>query len=56
MARTEARHVFVTVVDCGNVRAAAGQLFRTQSALSMTLKQVEDIRARRCLNRTANAA
>ncbi len=42
MVRTEARRVFVTVVDCGDVRDAAGQLFRTQSALSMTLKQVED--------------
>ena len=42
MIRTEALRVFVTVADCGNIRDAAARLFRTQSALSMTLKQIED--------------
>jgi DNA-binding transcriptional LysR family regulator len=42
MIRTEALRVFVTVADCGNIRDAADRLFRTQSAISMTLKQIED--------------
>jgi DNA-binding transcriptional LysR family regulator len=42
MIRTEALRVFVTVAECGNIRDAAERLFRTQSAISMTLKQVED--------------
>ena len=42
MLRTEALRVFVTVADCGNIRDAADRLLRTQSAISMTLKQVED--------------
>lgn len=42
MIRTEALRVFVTVAECGNIRDAAARLFRTQSAISMTLKQVED--------------
>ncbi|MGV8985140.1 MAG: LysR family transcriptional regulator [Cypionkella sp.] len=42
MIRTEALRVFVTVAECGNIRDAADRLFRTQSAVSMTLKQVED--------------
>lgn len=42
MLRTEALRVFVTVAECGNIRDAADRLFRTQSAISMTLKQVED--------------
>lgn len=42
MIRTEALRAFVTVADCGNIRDAADRLFRTQSAISMTLKQVED--------------
>jgi DNA-binding transcriptional LysR family regulator len=42
MIRTEALRVFVTVAECGNIRDAADRLFRTQSAISMTLKQVED--------------
>jgi DNA-binding transcriptional LysR family regulator len=33
--------VFVTVADCGNIRDAAQVLCRTQSAVSMTLKQLE---------------
>jgi DNA-binding transcriptional LysR family regulator len=41
MIRTEALRVFVTVAECGNIRDAAAQLFRTQSAVSMTLKQLE---------------
>jgi DNA-binding transcriptional LysR family regulator len=41
MIRTEALRVFVSVAECGNIRDAADQLFRTQSAISMTLKQVE---------------
>lgn len=42
LIRTEALRVFVTVAECGNIRDAADRLFRTQSAISMTLKQVED--------------
>ena len=42
MIRTEALRVFVTVAECGNIRDAADRLFRTQSAISMTLKQIED--------------
>jgi DNA-binding transcriptional LysR family regulator len=42
MLRTEALRVFVTVAECGNIRDAAERLLRTQSAISMTLKQVED--------------
>lgn len=42
MIRTEALRVFVTVAECGNIRDAAERLFRTQSAISMTLKQIED--------------
>ena len=42
MLRPEALRVFVTVADCGNIRDAAARLYRTQSAVSMTLKQVED--------------
>jgi len=41
MIRTEALRVFVTVAECGNIRDAADRLFRTQSAVSMTLKQLE---------------
>jgi DNA-binding transcriptional LysR family regulator len=41
MIRTEALRVFVTVAECGNIRDAAERLFRTQSAVSMTLKQLE---------------
>lgn len=32
---------FVHVADCGNIRDAAARLFRTPSAISMTLKQLE---------------
>ena len=42
MIRTEALRVFVTVAECGNLKDATDRLFRTQSALSMTLKQLED--------------
>jgi DNA-binding transcriptional LysR family regulator len=42
MIRTEALRVFATVAEFGNIRDAADRLFRTQSAISMTLKQLED--------------
>ncbi|SEL27479.1 DNA-binding transcriptional regulator, LysR family [Roseovarius azorensis] len=42
MIRTEALRVFVNVADCGNIRDAAERLFRTPSAISMTLKQLEE--------------
>lgn len=42
MIRIEALRVFATVAECGNIRDAADRLFRTQSAISMTLKQVEE--------------
>lgn len=42
MIRTETLRVFVTVAECGNIKEAASRLFRTQSAISMSLKQLED--------------
>jgi DNA-binding transcriptional LysR family regulator len=42
MLKLEALRVFVTVAECGNIKDAAEQLGRTPSAISMTLKQVED--------------
>lgn len=42
MIRTEALRVFVTVADCGNIRDAAATLGRTSSAISMSLRQLED--------------
>jgi DNA-binding transcriptional LysR family regulator len=42
MIRIEALRAFVIVAECGNIRDAADRLFRTQSAISMTLKQIED--------------
>ncbi|WP_297767459.1 LysR family transcriptional regulator [uncultured Roseovarius sp.] len=41
MIRTEALRAFVTVSEHGNIRDAAEILCRTQSAVSMTLKQLE---------------
>ena len=41
MIRTQALRVFVTTADCGNIRDAAKSLGRTESAVSMTLKQLE---------------
>lgn len=41
MIRTQALRVFVTVASCGNIRDAAKTLRRTDSAISMTLKQLE---------------
>ncbi|AWZ21255.1 transcriptional regulator, LysR family protein [Roseovarius sp. TM1035] len=41
MIRTEALRAFVTVTEHGNIRDAAEILCRTQSAVSMTLKQLE---------------
>lgn len=42
MIRTQALRVFVTVAECGNIRDAAQTLGRTVSAISMTLKQLEE--------------
>ena len=42
MIRTEVLRTFVTVAEHGNIRDASDRLFRTQSAVSMTLKQLED--------------
>lgn len=41
MIRTQALRVFVAVADCGTLRDAAKTLGRTDSAISMTLKQLE---------------
>lgn len=41
MIRTQTLRVFVTVAGCGNIRDAAKALGRTDSAISMTLKQLE---------------
>ncbi len=41
MIRLQALRVFVTVASCGNLRDAAKTLRRTESAISMTLKQFE---------------
>lgn len=42
MIRLEALRTFVEVADHGNIKEAADKLCRTPSALSMTLKQIED--------------
>ncbi|SUZ31821.1 Hydrogen peroxide-inducible genes activator [Roseibaca ekhonensis] len=42
MIRIQTLRVFVTVADCGNIRDAAKILGRTVSAVSMTLKQLEE--------------
>ncbi len=42
MLRLEALRAFVEVADHGNIKEAADRLLRTPSALSMTLKQIED--------------
>lgn len=42
MIRLEAMRAFVEVADHGNIRDAAEKLYRTPSAVSMTLKQIED--------------
>ena len=42
MIRLEALRTLVTVADCGNIKDAAQRLHRTPSAVSMTLKQIED--------------
>lgn len=41
MIGTTSLRVFVHVADCGNIRDAAARLHRTPSAVSMTLKQLE---------------
>jgi len=42
MIRLEALRAFVEVADHGNIKGASEKLYRTPSALSMTLKQIED--------------
>lgn len=42
MVRLEALRVFLTVADTGNIKEAAERLGRTPSAVSMTLRQIED--------------
>ena len=42
MIRLDALRALVAVADHGNIKDAADQLHRTTSALSMTLKQIED--------------
>lgn len=42
MIRLEALRALVTVADNGNIKDAADRLHRTPSAVSMTLKQIED--------------
>lgn len=42
MLRLEALRAFVEVADHGNIKDASDRLFRTPSALSMTLKQIEE--------------
>lgn len=42
MIRLEALRAFVEVADHGNIKDASEKLYRTASALSMTLKQIED--------------
>ncbi len=42
MIKLETLRAFVTVAEAGNIKDAAEQLCRTASAVSMTLKQLED--------------
>ena len=42
MLRLEALRAFVEVADHGNIKDASERLYRTPSALSMTLKQIEE--------------
>ena len=42
MIRLDALRALVAVAEHGNIKDAAEQLHRTTSALSMTLKQIED--------------
>lgn len=42
MLRLEALRAFVEVADHGNIKDASDKLYRTPSALSMTLKQIEE--------------
>ncbi len=42
MLRLEALRTFVEVADHGNIKDASERLYRTTSAVSMTLKQIED--------------
>ncbi|OUR75440.1 hypothetical protein A9Q83_18680 [Alphaproteobacteria bacterium 46_93_T64] len=42
MIKLEALRVFVTVAELGNIKEASEQICRTASAISMTLKQLEE--------------
>ena len=42
MIKLEAMRVFVTVAELGNIKDASDRLGRTASAISMTLKQIEE--------------
>ena len=42
---------FVAVVDTGSLSSAAGEVHRSQSAVSMQLKKLEDAVGRRLLDR-----
>ncbi len=42
MIKLEAMRVYVTVAELGNIKDASDQLGRTGSAISMTLKQIEE--------------
>lgn len=46
-------HVFVTVVLCGSVTSAALVLHRTQAAVSMQIKRLEEIAYAQLLNRSS---
>ncbi|WP_296265387.1 LysR family transcriptional regulator [Pseudomonas sp. UBA6562] len=50
--RSEELQVFVTVIDCGSISAAAEQLAQTPSALSRTLSRLESRLGVTLLNRT----
>lgn len=41
MIQMQTLRVFVTVAECGNIRDAAKSIGRTDSAISMALKQLE---------------
>ncbi|MDZ5604682.1 LysR family transcriptional regulator [Pseudomonas sp. RP23018S] len=50
--RSEELQVFVTVIDCGSISAAAEQLAQTPSAVSRTLSRLESRLGTTLLNRT----
>lgn len=51
----DALRAFVTVVDAGGFTAAADRLGRTQSAVSMKIKRLEELLERRLLDRSSRA-